>query len=138
MTKTRPFRQVIEKLRDAGLRPTKQRMALAKLLFEGPDRHVTAEILHVEAISHGISVSLATIYNTLNQFTAVHMLREIVVDGERSYFDTNNSNHHHFFHTDTQQLEDIGADDIVMASLPEAPLGTKISRIDVVVRLEKS
>src|SRR3989344_5255926 len=93
----RPYTQVLDRLRTAGLRPTRQRLALAKLLFEGGDRHVTAEMLHAEAQTAAIRVSLATVYNTLHQFTAAGLLREIVVDSQRSYFDTNMTDHHHFY-----------------------------------------
>ena len=85
-------------LSGAGLRPTRQRKELGRLLFDGPDRHVTAEVLHDEAMRAGVRVSLATVYNTLNQFTEAGLMREIVVDGDRTYFDTNTSDHHHFFH----------------------------------------
>jgi len=135
MSVHRPYTDVIDRLRDAGLRPTRQRKELGKLLFDGPDRHVTAEILHSEAEGAGIRVSLATVYNTLNQFVDVGLMREIVVDGDRAYFDTNVSNHHHFFHTDTGHLEDISGDSVVIANLPDAPGGAQIDRVDVVVRV---
>jgi Fur family transcriptional regulator, iron response regulator len=138
MTTQRPFSHIIDRLRSVGLRPTRQRLALAKMLFDGPDRHVTAEKLHGESSANGVSVSLATVYNTLNQFTAAGLLREIVVDGDRSYFDTNISNHHHFYHTGSRQLTDIDGDDVVMEKLPSAPAGTSISRVDVIVRLENN
>src|SRR5216110_328279 len=88
---------VVERLRRVGLRPTRQRVALARLLFNGGDRHVTAEQLHGEAAAAAIRVSLATIYNTLHQFTDRGLLREVVVEAGRSYFDTNIDDHHHFF-----------------------------------------
>ncbi len=135
MAASRPYSHIIERIRNAGLRPTRQRLALAKLLFDSGDRHVTAEILHSESLRHGISVSLATVYNTLNQFTAAGLLREIVVDGDRSYFDTNISQHHHFYHTDSGQLQDIDGDDVVMSRLPTAPDGMEIERVDVIVRV---
>lgn len=135
MSTSRPYSQIIERIRQAGLRPTRQRLALARLLFDSGDRHVTAEKLHSESLGHGISVSLATVYNTLNQFTTAGLLREIVVDGDRSHFDTNVSNHHHFYFTDTGRLEDIRGDDVVMESLPEAPEGMEIERVDVIVRI---
>lgn len=133
----RPYAQVLEQLRNAGLRPTRQRLALAKLLFEGGDRHMTAEMLHGEAQGLGIRVSLATIYNTLHQFTEVNLLREIVVDSSRSYFDTNNSDHHHFFYEDSCRLEDIPSDEIEIARLPIAPAGSAIRRVEVVVRVDQ-
>jgi Fur family iron response transcriptional regulator len=131
----RPFSDVIERLRSVGLRPTRQRLALAKLLFEGVDRHITAEKLHIEAQEASIRVSLATVYNTLHQFTDVGLLREIAVDSSRSYFDTNNSDHHHFFFEESGDLADIEDDQIDVARLPEPPAGTHIERVDVVIRV---
>lgn len=136
MTTSRPFSHIIDRLRGAGLRPTRQRLALAKMLFDGPDRHITAEMLHKESGSNGVSVSLATVYNTLNQFTTAGLLREIVVDGDRSYFDTNTSNHHHFYDAGARQLADIDNDEVVLKKLPTAPEGTRISRVDIIVRVE--
>lgn len=133
----RPYKKVLDRLRAAGLRPTRQRLALAKLLFEGVSRHVTAEILHGEAQAASIRVSLATVYNTLHQFTAADLLREIVVDSQRSYFDTNMSDHHHFFHEKTNQLTDIPGDEIVVTRMPPPPPGTVVKRVDIVVRLDK-
>lgn len=123
------------RLREVGLRPTRQRIALGRLLFDGTDRHVTAEMLHDEASKAGIRVSLATVYNTLHQFTEAGLLRQVVVDANRSYFDTNNSDHHHFFLEDQGRLVDIDGDAISIDGLPEAPDGTEIARVDVVVRL---
>ncbi len=132
----RPYTQVLDRLRAAGLRPTRQRLALAKLLFEGEDRHVTAEILHAEAQASSIRVSLATVYNTLHQFTNAGLLREIVVDSQRSYFDTNVADHHHFFFEGSNRLEDIPGEDVVVTRLPEPPAGHTVKRVDIVVRLQ--
>ncbi|KAA5605391.1 transcriptional repressor [Roseospira marina] len=126
----------MERLRAAGLRPTRQRLALARLLFDSGDRHVTAEMLHSEVIGAGVRVSLATVYNTLHQFTDVGLLREIVVEAGRSYFDTNTSAHHHFFHDASGQLMDIPGDDIAVSAVPRAPNGMSIKSVDVIVRLE--
>lgn len=123
-------------MRSADLRPTRQRLALAKLLFEKGDRHVTAEILHDEAVAASVPVSLATIYNTLHQFTAAGLLREIMVDGTRAYFDTNTSEHHHFFFEDNGQLQDIPADRVAVSELPPPPTGTAVARVDVIVRVQ--
>jgi Fur family iron response transcriptional regulator len=131
----RPYTEVLERLRGVGLRSTRQRLALAKLLFEGGNRHVTAEILHGEAQAAEIRVSLATVYNTLHQFTAVSLLREIVVDSQRSYFDTNIADHHHFFHEGSGRLEDIPGDQIEVSSMPSPPAGTSVKRVDVIVRI---
>lgn len=132
----RPYTHVLDQLRGAGLRPTRQRLALAKLLFDSGDRHVTAESLHAEAQDQNIRVSLATVYNTLHQFTSSGLLREIVVDASRSYFDTNTSNHHHFYRESQHMLMDIPANDIDVANLPVPPEGMEIDRVDVVVRLK--
>lgn len=131
----RPFTDAIAKLRQAGLRPTRQRLALGRLLFEGGDRHVTAEMLHDEAVGTGQSLSLATVYNTLHQFTAHGLLREVVVDSGRAYFDTNVSDHHHFFHEDTGMLVDIPGDTVAISGLPQAPGGTCVARVEVVIRV---
>jgi Fur family iron response transcriptional regulator len=124
-----------EKLRLAGLRPTRQRLALAGLLFNGGDRHVSAESLHLEALKARAGVSLATVYNTLNQFTEAGLLREVAIEGSRSYFDTNISNHIHFFLEDEERLVDIPVADLDIKGLPQAPSGREISRIDVIIRL---
>ena len=133
----RPFADALRRLKKAELRPTRQRLALGKLLFDGGDRHVTAEHLHDEATRQGIRVSLATVYNTLNQFTAAGLLREVVVAPGRSYFDTNISDHHHFFYEEDGALEDIPGDAITLATLPEPPSGAQVQRVDVVVRLRR-
>ncbi|MBL6957661.1 MAG: transcriptional repressor [Rhodospirillales bacterium] len=135
MKKVRPYSHVLDQLRTAGLRPTRQRLALAKLLFEGGDRHVTAEMLHAEALGAAVRVSLATVYNTLHQFTNAGILREIVVDASRSYFDTNTSNHHHFFFEDSGELQDIESDLITIGELPPPPPGKSVKSVDVVVRI---
>jgi len=136
MTNKRPYAFAQKQLQDAGLRLTRQRLALGRLLFEGPSRHVTAESFHGEAQQEGIQVSLATIYNTLNQFTEAGLLRQVVVDGSKIYFDTNTSDHHHFFFEDSDDLVDIDADSIAVTGLPQAPSGTAVSRVDVIVRLK--
>ena len=130
------LRALPEKLRAAGLRPTRQRVALANLLFSSGDRHVTAEELHADASAARIPVSLATIYNTLNQFTTAGLLREVAIEGERTYFDTNTSNHFHFYVEAEKRLVDIPANDLALTGLPAVPDGTRIRRIDVIVRLE--
>ncbi len=129
------FEPLAEKLRIAGLRPTQQRLALAHLLFQNGDRHVCAEDLHAEAVKAKVAVSLATVYNTLNQFTEAGLLRELAIEGDRSYFDTNTSNHFHFFHEATRQLMDIDSDDVKVIGMPAVPVGKEIDRIDVIVRL---
>ena len=133
----RPFADALRRLKKAKLRPTRQRLALGKILFDGGDRHVTAEQLHDEATGLGIRVSLATVYNTLNQFTAVELLREVVVAPGRSYFDTNITNHHHFVYEDDGALEDIPGDAVTVSALPEPPAGAQVQRVDVVVRLRR-
>ncbi|MEN6541327.1 iron response transcriptional regulator IrrA [Parvibaculum sp.] len=136
VTQDRPYSQTLTRLREAGLRPTRQRLALGRLLFDGGDRHVTAEALHEEAQAAGVSVSLATVYNTLHQFTEAHLLREVVVDSARTYFDTNVSDHHHFFLENSGSLMDIDGNKIAITGLPQAPDGTDVARVDVIVRLQ--
>lgn len=124
-----------ELVRRAGLRPTRQRTALAKLLFAGGDRHVTAEMLHEEAVRAGQRVSLATVYNTLHQFKRAGLLREIAIGGQRAYFDTNTSNHNHYYIEADGTLVDIPSDTIRVEGLPAPPDHLRVSHIDVVVRL---
>jgi|SRR5689334_14607738 Fur family iron response transcriptional regulator len=126
---------ILERLKAAGLRPTRQRVALAGLLFRSSDRHVTAEQLHQEALGENVRVSLATVYNTLHQFTDAGLLREVVVEAGRSYFDTNVSDHHHFFMVDSGSLVDIAGEHVAVATLPDAPHGTTVERVDVIIRL---
>ncbi|MDJ0949645.1 MAG: transcriptional repressor [Alphaproteobacteria bacterium] len=132
----RPYAEVIDRLRSVDLRPTRQRLALARLLLEHGDRHITAEQLHGEAIDRGIRVSLATVYNTLHQFTSAGLLREVVVEAGRSYFDTNTSDHHHFYNETTGDLHDIPGSEVSVTSLPEPPDGSSVARVDVIVRLK--
>lgn len=134
----RPYSHFLEQIRAAGLRPTRQRLALAKLLFGGEGRHITAEMLHAEAQEEKIQVSLATVYNTLHQFTDAGMLREIVVDASRSYFDTTTHDHHHFFFEKSGVLSDIPEGAISFEKIPEAPEGMTIKSVDVVVRVESA
>ncbi len=138
MNSIRPYSAALERLRSAALRPTRQRMALTRLLFDGDDRHVTAEALHKEARAANVRVSLATVYNTLHQFTAAGLLREVVVDATRSYFDTNTGHHHHFYCEDTGLLVDIPGETIEVGDLPEPPKGTRVDRVDVVVRVHQN
>ena len=133
-----PVHQLRGKLRKANLRPTRQRVALGWLLFGKGDRHITAETLYEEAVSMKVPVSLATVYNTLHQFTEAGLLKEIAVDGSRTYFDTNVTPHHHFLIEETNALFDIPDGAVTVADLPEAPEGTEIARVDVIVRLRKA
>ena len=126
---------VLQRLRAVGLRPTRQRLALARLLFDAGDRHVTAEQLHGEALAAAIGVSLATVYNTLHQFTDAGLLREVVVEPGRSYFDTNIDDHHHFFSESSGVLQDIPGESVVVSGLPLPPAGTAIQRVEVIVRV---
>jgi Fur family iron response transcriptional regulator len=137
MFDARPYTCVLERLKNAELRPTRQRLALAKLLLEEGDRHVTAEQLHCEAADAGIKVSLATVYNTLHQFTKAKLLCEVVVESGRAYFDTNTDAHYHIFHQDTGELCDILDDAVSTLALPDLPAGTEIDRVDVIVRVKK-
>ena len=125
------------KLRDFGLRPTRQRVALASLLFAKGDRHLTVEELHEEAIAANVPVSLATVYNTLHQFTEAGLIRVLAVESNRTYFDTNVSDHHHFFVEEDNQVLDIPVNNIAIDNLPEPPEGMEIAHVDVIVRLRR-
>ena len=135
MTMTLPSATALARLRSVGLRPTRQRLALARLLLENGDRHITAEQLHGEAVDADIRVSLATVYNTLHQFTDAGLLREVVVEPGRSYFDTNTTDHHHFFCDADGRLQDIPGEDVMVSGFPLPPLGTEICRVDVIIRV---
>jgi Fur family iron response transcriptional regulator len=122
-------------LRAAGLRPTKQRLALAALLFRGTHQHVSAEELHQRACAARAGVALATIYNTLHQFSQAGLLRDVTVDADCTYFDTDTSDHHHFFIEDEQRVIDIPTGLIRLDGLPVPPPGTCVTHIDVIVRV---
>jgi Fur family iron response transcriptional regulator len=132
-----PWHDVKAMLRQVGLRPTRQRMALGWILFGKGDRHITAEMLYEEASKAKVPVSLATVYNTLHQFTDVGLLRQVAVDGSKTYFDTNNTQHHHFFVEGENALLDIPDSAVIVEESPTPPEGYEIARIDVVVRLRR-
>jgi Fur family iron response transcriptional regulator len=126
-------------LASAGLRPTRQRLALAELLVgDGENRHVTAESLYASALDTGEKVSLATVYNTLRAFCDVGLMNEVVVDGSKSYFDTRMDDHPHFYWEDSHSLTDAPADELEITMLPRVPEGMTVSRVDVVIRLRKA
>jgi len=124
-------------LRDSGLRPTRQRVSLGWLLFAKGARHITAEGLYEEAVRARVPVSLATVYNTLHQFTVAGLLREVAIDGSKTYFDTNVSDHHHFFIEGENRLVDIPGAHIDVGILPDAPEGMELARVDVIIRLRR-
>ena len=125
-----------EQLRLAGLRPTRQRVAIATLLLDGRHRHVSADSLTEEIIAAGLQVSSGTVYNTLNQFTDVGLLRRVLVHNEYSLFDTNTDHHHHFYEASNDQLVDIPSDNVILAKLPQAPDGHEIKAVDVVIHIQ--
>jgi Fur family iron response transcriptional regulator len=128
-----------EWLARGGLRPTRQRLALAALLVgDGQDRHVTAEMLYALSSQSGEKVSLATVYNTLRAFCAAGLMQEVVVDGARSYFDTRMDDHPHFYWEDSAELTDAPAEQLRISGLPDAPDGMQIARVDVVIRLKRA
>ena len=124
-----------ERLAAAGLRPTRQRLALTSLVFGQGERHLSAESLHDEAARAKVPVSLATVYNTLRRFTECGLLREVLVAPGKVYFDTNDADHHHFFFEGSGMLEDIPADHVTLSKLPPTPAGSDVSRVDVIIRL---
>lgn len=132
-----PFHDVRQRLRRVGLRPTRQRVSLGWVLFAKGDRHVSAEMLFEEAMRERIPVSLATIYNTLRQFTDAGLLRELAIDAGKTYFDTASDDHHHFVIEDENRVIDIPGREIELATLPTPPEGYEIAHVDVLVRLRK-
>ena len=132
-----PWHDVKAMLRQVGLRPTRQRMALGWILFAKGDRHLTAEMLYEEATKAKVPVSLATVYNALHQFTDVGLLRQVAVDGSKTYFDTNVTDHHHFFLEGENALMDIPSAKVVVSDMPTALEGYEIDRVEVVVRLKR-
>jgi Fur family transcriptional regulator, iron response regulator len=132
-----PYHDLRRKLRGAGLRPTRQRVGLGWLLFARGDRHITAEALFEEAQRARVPVSLATVYNTLHQFRQAGLLREVAVDGAKTYFDTNIGDHHHFFVEGENRLYDIEGEQVGVSALPQPPEGMEIARVDVIIRLRR-
>ncbi|SEF48338.1 Fur family transcriptional regulator Irr [Bosea lathyri] len=132
-----PFHDIRQRLRRVGLRPTRQRVSLGWVLFAKGQRHISAEMLYEEAMKERVPVSLATVYNTLHQFTQAGLLRELAIDGAKTFFDTDNSEHHHFVVDGENTVIDIPASAVDVAALPEPPAGYEIARVDVVVRLRK-
>lgn len=132
-----PVHKLNARLRDAGLRPTRQRIALGWLLFSKGHRHITAERLYEEASKARVPLSLATVYNTLHQFTEAGLLREIAVEGSKTHFDTNTSHHHHFLDEETDAMFDIPGGALSIDGIPDLPEGMEIARVDVVVRLRR-
>jgi len=129
--------QLKSRLREVGLRQTRTRVALGSILFGKGDRHVSAEMLFEEACQASVSVSLATVYNTLHQFTEVGLLRQVAIESSKSYFDTNNTEHHHYYLEDRHELMDIPPTDVAVGEIPVPPAGYEIDRVDVVVRLRR-
>ena len=126
---------IVDRLQSAGLRATPKRIAIGGLLFDGQDRHVTADDVAVLARKSGVRVSLATVYNTLNQFVSAGLMKRITLDTDRTYFDTNVSQHHHLFFEENGVLHDIPGDSIRVEGLPEIPAGAKVRAIEVIVRM---
>ena len=128
---------IVTRLQSAGLRATPKRIAIGGLLFDGTDRHVTADDVAMIARKAGVRVSLATVYNTLNQFVAAGLMKRITLDTDRTYFDTNVSDHHHFFIEGRNEVLDIPTSNIAISNLPEPPEGMEIAHVDVVIRLRE-
>lgn len=122
-------------LQSAGLRATPKRIAIGGLLFDGMDRHVTADDVAILARKSGVRVSLATVYNTLNQFVAAGLMKRITLDTDRTYFDTNVTDHHHLFFEQNGVLHDIPGDKIKVEGLPPIPSGAKVRSVEVIVRM---
>ncbi|MDE2385917.1 MAG: transcriptional repressor [Alphaproteobacteria bacterium] len=132
-----PDQEITLLLQKAGLRPTAQRLALARVLFDGSDKHVSAESLHEGVNAAGGRVSLATVYNTLHQFKAAGLLREVAIEGDRSFYDTNTSNHFHLYDVEEGTLLDVDHEQLKISGLPALPKGQVIDRVDVIVRVKR-
>ena len=132
-----PCTDFAKQLRLAGLRPTRQRLAIAALLLDGRHRHVSADSLIEEIATAGLDVSSGTVYNTLNQFTDAGLLRRVVVHNEYSLFDTNTAHHYHFYDAADDRLIDIPSDDVVLSCLPQAPVNHDITGVDVIIHVSK-
>ncbi len=130
-----PQADVAGMLRAAGVRPTRQRQQLARLLFDGSDKHVTAEQMYEAAKQQSVPMALATVYNNLHQFTAAGLLRQVTVDAGCVYFDTHTGVHHHFYDTQTGQLTDVSSTEVKVEQLPSPPEGRSISQVDIIIRL---
>ena len=128
------FNQAINKLSNIGIRPTKQRMILAKLLFENGDRHISAEEIYDELKKDDRKISLATIYNTLKQFTDIGLLREINIDQKKSIYCTNHDPHYHLYIEDENKIIDIPQKNIDL-NIPQIPACLSLHNIDVIVRI---
>ena len=136
--RVKPRAYFAEKLRLAGLRPTRQRVAIAALLLDGRHRHVTADSLIEEITTAGLHVSGGTVYNALNQFTEAGLLRRVMVHNDYSLFDTNTDHHHHFYQAENDQLVDVPHDDVILAQLPAAPDGYEIKAVDVIIHIQSN
>ena len=131
--------EIINKLRGSGLRPTKQRIQIAKKLFDNNKTfHFTVESLNKKIKKSGKEkISLATIYNTVEAFTNAGYLKEILTSKNKSYYDTNIKSHHHFYDEDSKELTDINYNQIKLSKVPHPPKGKKIKNLEVVIRLQK-
>ena len=127
-----------EKLRNAGLRPTRQRMIVADILLNGKNRHFTAEDLQNDIVKFGEQMSLATVYNCLNKFKKVGIINQVESLGETAVFDTNITHHHHFMNEETGELMDFSPKEINLNKLPNIPNGYEKSGLDVIIKLRKS
>lgn len=139
MSTKKPYKAIAEKLVESGIRPTSQRLNIARLMFgEGLDahRHFTADHLYDEAKSAGLKLSLATIYNNLNVFKEAGLLKEVILHTGQSYFDTNIDDHHHFFDEDAGEVIDIDSESLKLLDLPPLPAGKKVKSVQVIIRLE--
>ena len=132
-------KEIINKLRSSNLRPTKQRILIAKKLFDRKETfHFTAETLNKVINKKGQTrISLATIYNTVEAFKRAGHIREILTNNSKSYYDTNIRSHHHFYDPDTRKLTDIDYQEVVLNKIPNPPKGKKIKDLEVIISLQK-
>ena len=132
-------KEIVNKLRSSSLRPTKQRILIAKNLFERKKTfHFTVEALNKKINEKSPEqISLATLYNTVEAFKKAGHIREILTSNSKSYYDTNIKSHHHFYDSETKKLTDIDYQDVVLNKIPNPPKGKKIKDLEVVISLQK-
>ena len=130
-------RDIAEQLREVGITPTQQRVQIAEILFARP-QHLSADQILAVVNSNGPIASKATIYNTLGLFARKGLVREVIVDPSKVFYDSNTSAHHHFYNVDSGELTDIDAREVMIPNLPDLPANTQPAGVDIIFRIRES